>query len=165
MPNAPKKTKRPERKNRKHAPHFLYVATIANRKTRGILAWDVVEERTIKTMQPLVDTVFSLVPHVDQFYSDGFSTYHELVYRQGRRAAHHDVARGKEQTYTVEGTNADLRCYVPALDRKGRCFPRHVDRLRSTLRLFITCYNHCCLARLKYPKRSFHPSNFLPLLF
>jgi IS1 family transposase len=125
----------------------------------------VVKERTLETLQPLVDRVFSLVPTVHQFYSDGFSTYPELVYRQGKRLAQHDVAPGKEQTYTVEGTNADLRCYVPALDRKGRCFPRHIDKFRSTVRLFITCYNHCCLARLKYPKRTCHPSDFLPQLF
>lgn len=50
-----------------------------NRKTRAILAFNVVQERTWDTMQPLVDHVFSLVPQVHQFYSDGFSTYHELV--------------------------------------------------------------------------------------
>ena len=136
-----------------------------NRKTRAILAFDVVKERIWDTMQPLVDQVFSLIPQVHQFYSDGFSTYHELVYRQEKRVARHDVAPGKTQTYTVEGTNADLRCYVPALDRKGRCFPRHIDKLRSFIRLFVTCYNRCCLARLKYPKRKVNPSDFLPKLF
>jgi IS1 family transposase len=112
-----------------------------------------------------VDTVFSLVPEVHQFYSDAFATYHELVYRQGKRAARHEVAPGKEQTYTVEGTNADLRCYVPSLARRGRCFPRHVQRLRSFVRLFVTCYNHCCLFRLKHPNRNANPSDFLPRLF
>jgi hypothetical protein len=116
-------------------------------------------------MQPLVDKVFSLVPLVRQFYSDGFSTYAELTYRQGKRAARHDVAPGKEQTYTVEGTNADLRCYVPSLDRRGRCFPRHIGKLRSILSLFITCYNHCCLFRIQHPKRKANPSDFLPFLF
>ena len=116
-------------------------------------------------MQPLVNAVFLLVPDVQQFYSDDLTTYHQLVYRQGKRVARHDVAPGKEQTYTVEGTNADLRCYVPPLDRRGRCFPRHIEKLRSIVRLFITCYNHCCLFRLKYPNRKANPSDFLPLLF
>lgn len=93
------------------------------------------------------------------------SWFTELVYRDGKLHARHDVAPGKEQTYTVEGINADLRCYVPALDRRGRCFPRHIPKLRLFLRLFITCYNHCCLARLKYPNRKTNPSNFLPILF
>jgi IS1 family transposase len=133
--------------------------------TRGILIWDILEERTYDTMQPLVDTVFSLVPHVHQFYSDGLATYDTLVYRQGKRVARHDVAPGKEQTYTIEGTNADLRCYVPPLARKSRCFPRHIEKFRSLVRLFVTCFNHCCLARFKYPNRNFYPSDFLPALF
>jgi len=129
------------------------------------LAFDVVKERTYETLQPLVDTTFALVERVTQFFSDGLITYKELVYRQGKRSAFHDVEPGKEQTYTVEGTNADLRCYVPALDRRGRCFPRHLSKFRSILRLFITCYNLCCLSRYKYPDRIVHPSDFLPTLF
>lgn len=124
-----------------------------------------VEERSYDTLQPLVDQVFEQVEKVQQFYSDGLGTYQELVYRQGRRMARHEVAPGKSQTYTVEGTNADLRCYVPALDRKGRCFPRRKDNLRAFLRLFITCYNRCCLARLLHPRRPSYPSDFLPALF
>ena len=124
-----------------------------------------VKERTIDTMQLLVDRVFSRVPAVHQFYSDGFPTYRELVYRQGRHVARHDVAPGKEETYTVEGINADLRCYLPPLVRRGRCFPRHIEKLRSIVRLFVTCYNHCCLSRLQHPKRKVNPSDFLPTLF
>jgi hypothetical protein len=71
----------------------------------------------------------------------------------------------KSQTYTVEGTNADFRCYVPSLDRRGRGFPRHLDRFCALLRLFITGYNRCCLFRLRHPKRRAHPSDFLPTLF
>lgn len=78
----PEKQNHGTEKNKKHPPCFLSVATIVNRKTRGIFAWDVVKERTLETMQPLVDRMFSLVPQVHQFYSDGFSTYKELVYRQ-----------------------------------------------------------------------------------
>lgn len=129
------------------------------------MAFDVVRERTYETMQPLVDTAFALVKAVTQFFSDGLVTYGELVYRAGKRVAFHDVLPGKEQTYTVEGTNADLRCYVPALDRRGRCFPRHLAKFLSFLRLFVTCYNLCCLSRYKYPKRKVHPSDFLPTLF
>lgn len=129
------------------------------------MAFDVVKERTYETMQPLVDTAFELVENVAQFFSDGLITYKELVYRQGKRTAFHDVLPGKEQTYTVEGTNADLRCYVPMLDRRGRCFPRNLQKLKLFLRLFITCYNLCCLSRHKYPNRKVHPSDFLPALF
>lgn len=129
------------------------------------MAHAILLERSYDTLQPLVDEVFVLTPCVHQFYSDGLSTYHQLVYRKGKRRARHDVAPGKEQTYTVEGTNADLRCYVPPLARRSRCFPRHLEKLRALARLFVTCYNHCCVARLKHPQRPAHPSQFLPTLF
>lgn len=116
-------------------------------------------------MPPLVDEVFELKASVRRFFSDGLGTYRELVYKQGQSKATHDVAPGKEQTYTVEGTNADFRCYVSLLARRSRCFPRNFAKFRSILRLFITCYNHCCLSRIKYPDRKTHPSEFLPALF
>lgn len=141
------------------------MTTIVNRKTRGIFACAVLHQRTFDTLQPLVDQVFELVPRVQHFYSDGLAAYRELVYRQGRRVAQHHPMNDKSQTYTIEGTNADLRCYVPSLDRRGRCFPRRLDRFRSLIRLFLTCYNRCCLFRLLHPKHHAHPSDFLPALF
>lgn len=129
------------------------------------MAHAVVEERSYDTMQPLVDEVFERVPQVKQFYSDELPLYSALIYRQGRRAARHQAVAGKKQTYTVEGTNADLRCYVPPLDRRGRCFPRHLDKFRALLNLFITCYNRCCLFRFLHPTRNVFPSDFLPALF
>lgn len=60
-------------------------------------------------MQPLVDSVFSLLPRVHPFSSDGLSTYGELVYPKGKRIARHDVVPGKEQTYTVEHSRGHQR--------------------------------------------------------
>ena len=136
-----------------------------SRKTRCIVAWEVVEERTYDTMQPLLDQALERLPHAKRFFSDGLDTYQTLVYRQGRRQVRHQVAPGKSQTYTIEGTNAALRCYVPPLCRKGRCFPRSKHRLRDLLRLFLFCYNRCCLFRCKHPTRRAFPSDFLPTLF
>lgn len=144
---------------------WLYVATIVERRTRCVVAHAVVEERTFDTLQPLVDQVFAVVPQVKQFYSDGLSTYQELAYCCGHKRAGHQVVDGKRETYSVEGTNADLRCYVPPLDRRGRCFPRNTDNFRALLRLFLFCYNRCCLARLKHPNYNYFPSDFLPPLF
>ena len=136
-----------------------------SRKTRCIVAWDVVEERSYETMQPLLDQALERLPHAQRFYSDGLDTYQTLVYRQGRRQVCHQVAPGKSQTYTIEGTNADLRCYVPPLDRRSRCFPRHKQKLKDLMRLFLFCYNRCCLFRHKHPERNVFPSDFLPALF
>jgi IS1 family transposase len=143
----------------------LYLVTAVNRRTRCIVAWDVVTERTFDTMQPVVDHVMERLPQVQQFYSDGLDTYRTLVYWRGRHKAQHQGVPDKSQTYTVEGVNADLRCYVPALDRRGRCFPRCCHALRRLLSLFIACYNQCCWFRWRYPNRTAHPTDFLPTLF
>lgn len=131
-----------------------------SRQTRCVVAWDVVEERPYDTMQPLLDQALERLPQARHFYSDGLDTYRNLVYRQGRRRAYQEVAPGKSQTYTVEGTNADLRCYVPPLDRRGRCFPRCHKKLQALLRLFLFCYNRCCLFRYKHTNRSAFPTIF-----
>lgn len=123
------------------------------------------DKRTYDTVQPLLDQALERLPQAKQFYSDGLDTYQSLVYRQGRRQARHEVAPGKSQTYTVEGTNADLRCYVPPLDRRGRCFPRCQKKLKALLSLFLFCYNRCCLFRYNHPKRHAFPTDFLPTLF
>ena len=149
----------------KGEPFGFAIAYARKRKTRTFLAFDVVKERTYEILQPLVDTTFDLVEKVSQFSRDGLITSQEPVYRPGKRRAFQDVEPGKEQTYNVEGTNADLRCYVSALGRTGHCFPRHLSKFRAVLRLFITCYNLCRLSRYKYPNRSVHPWDFLPTLF
>ncbi len=98
---------------------------------------------TIKQCSQLVDSVFALIAHLYQFHSDGFTACGELVSQQDKRAARRDVAPGKEQTYTVEGTNADLRCYVPALDRWGhaslphRQMPGHPAFIRHWLQSLL----------------------------
>ena len=49
----------------------------------------------VRALQPLVDQVFELVPHVKHFYSDGLAAYRELVYRQGRHVAKHHSMNDK----------------------------------------------------------------------
>lgn len=83
----------------------------------------VLEERTLETMQPLVDTIFSLVTQVHQFCSDEFPTYSQLVCLQGRCKARHDVAPREEQIYTVESTNASTLLYVRSGSKKSLFSP------------------------------------------
>jgi IS1 family transposase len=73
-----------------------------------------------------------------RYFSDDCPTYRYLMY-PGRRA--HQVAPGKSQTYTVEGTNADLRHYLARLTRRSRCFTRSPEALRCAVRLFQCAYN------------------------
>ncbi len=60
-------------------------------------------ERTWEALQQVVDEA----PPADRYFSDGFSTYAQLLY-----SGPHAVAPGKSQTFSVEGDNAELRHYL-----------------------------------------------------
>ena len=69
------------------------------------MGWAVVEERTFDTMQPVIDQV---PRSCRQFYSDGLNTYPTLLYYEGK----HEALPDKSQTYSVEGSNAEIRHYL-----------------------------------------------------
>jgi IS1 family transposase len=98
--------------------------TIVGRATRCVVAWAVCLNRTPELMQSVVDAA----PHARNYYSDAFNAYRELCW-WGTHQAMYD----KSQTYSVEGTNADLRHYLARLGRRSRCFSRAVqDVVRGT---------------------------------
>jgi transposase-like protein len=61
----------------------MYIATAVdwlhtcNRETRCLLSWQIVDERTFETMQPVIDQVPRTCA---RFYSDGLGTYATLIY-------------------------------------------------------------------------------------
>ena len=109
-------------------------------------------ERTTEVMQALVDRA----AHATRYYSDAFPTYGALCY-WGQHTMMHD----KSETYSVEGTNADLRHYLARLTRKSRCFSRCLDALRRAIDLFVHFYNQRQLRKRKYPR---YPANITDLL-
>ena len=102
--------------------------------TRCILSFRVCVAFTWEEAQQLIEAS----PRARIYYSDDCSTYRSVMY-PGRNA--HQVAPGKSQTYTVEGTNADLRHYLARLARRSRCFTRSPEALRCAVRLFQCAYN------------------------
>ena len=54
----------------------------------------------------------------------------------------------KSQTYSVEGTNTDLRHYLARLARRSRC----IHALTRAFDLFVRCYNARQLRKRKYPR-------------
>jgi len=135
---------------------MIYLVTFVDRATRCLVSWQLVHQRTFDTMQPLADAVWQHSPHPPQgrlFYSDQLGTYSTLVYRQGT----HQPQPNKSQTYSVEGINADLRCYVSALVRRTRGFARSVESLRRLVWLFVFCYNRRCLALQRAWQRLWPP--------
>ena len=120
---------------------------MVDRASRCIIAHDVVWERTTEVMPAVVDRA----AHATRYFSDAFPTYGALCYC-GQYTMMHD----KSQTYSVEGTNADLRHYLARLIRKSRCFSRCIDALRRTVDLFVHFYNRWQLRKRKYPQ---YPAN------
>jgi len=104
------------------------------RETRLIVGQVVLEERTQADLQILIDEL----PLAECYCTDGFTNYGELVWPLESR---HVVSVLKEETYTIEGINADLRTYLKRLARRCRCFSRCLEALKRALRLFVWHYN------------------------
>ena len=94
----------------------------------------VLEERSQSALQALIDTL----PLAQRYCTDGFTNYAELVWPL---ESQHIVSVLKEQTYTIESVNADLRTYLKRLARRCRCFSRCLVALSRALRLFVWHYN------------------------
>lgn len=71
------------------------------------------------------------------------------------------VSIAKEETFTIEGINADLRTYLGRLKRRSRCFSRSVRSLAEAVRLFVWHYNRRQRAINANPRLR----HTLPLLF
>jgi IS1 family transposase len=91
-------------------------------------------DRSRSTLQSLVDTL----PPAPRYSSDGHAAYQEIVWPQ---ESSHIVSQAKEETYTIESLNANLRTYLGRLARRSRCFSRSLEALRQAIRLFVYYYN------------------------
>ena len=101
-------------------------------------------DRSLATLQSVVDRL----PSAQRYTSDGHAASAELVWPEG---AEHVVSLGKEETYTIESLNANLRTYLKRLARRSRCFSRSLDALRRAVRLFAYYYNHRQRLYLAHP--------------
>ena len=87
--------------------------TLANRKTREILGYDIARYRSLQRIQNLVDNA----PKAEFYFSNAFPVYSQVCYEGIYRSLNN-----KSQTFTVESVNADLRHFFPPLHRKSRYF-------------------------------------------
>ena len=132
---------------RRQEKNEIYVLTVVDRNTHCVLSWDVVQERTTKALQVCLERA----PQAKPYYSDAFSTDDNLYY-----GAPYEMRTDKQQTYSVEAVNADLRHYLKRLARKSRCFTRRLKSLARNLQRFVFCYNHRQLAKRLFSRYSFH---------
>ena len=123
-----------------------------NRDTRCVLSWDVVLERTSEALQACLERA----PQAKRYYSDAFPVYDTLYY-----GALYEMRTDKQETYSVEAVNADLRHYLKRLARKSRCFSRRIQSLAKNIQLFVYCYNHRQLRKQLFPQYSSHLIDFI----
>ena len=126
-----------------------------DRDTRCLLSLDVVPARTSEALQACLDRA----PQAQQYYIDAFPVYDTLYYD----GTPYEMRTDKQETYSVEAVNVDLRHYLKRLARKSRCFSRCMQTLARNMQLFVYCYNHRQLAKRLFPKYSFHLIDFISL--
>lgn len=81
-------------------------------------------------MQQMADGL----PEAGRYCTDGSAVYPAIIWPE---AAWHIVSIAKEETYTIEGINADLRTCLGRLKRRSRCFRRSIEKLTEAVRLFV----------------------------
>lgn len=108
----------------------------------------------LDAMQPFADAL----PAAGRYCTDGAAVYGEVIWPE---EAWHVVSIAKEESFTIEGINADIRTYLGRLKRRSRCFSRSAARLAEAVRLFVWHYNRRQRAINANPRLR----HTLPLLF
>ena len=127
--------------------------TLVDRSTSCILAWAVVQTRTVEILQQLLDSA----RQARFYYSDLFAVYRCAIYHPGLYTPMPD----KSETFRVEGDNAELRHYLARLGRRSRCFSRCIHALRRAVKLFVFAWNRRQLYRQRFPKYPAHLFQFV----
>jgi len=125
---------------------------MVKRNPRQIVSFSVSTDKTSSTIQEIVDDG----PEADIYCTDGYNAYMDVVFP----GKHIRNIHNKNDTFTVEGINADLRHFIPLLRRRSRCFARSIETLTAVVGLFVEAYNRFCLAKYKY--RQANPNRYPP---
>jgi transposase-like protein/IS1 family transposase len=141
-------------KSRTQTRENAYVCTMVSRKPRQIVGFDAAFDKFRERIQAMVDTA----PPAEKYCSDGYLGYIDVVYP----GAYIRNVHNKNDTFTVEGVNADLRHYIPLLRRRSRCFPRKLETLYAVIKLFVQAYNAFGLAKMNFRKNRNPKSRKLP---
>jgi len=123
----------------------IYVTTLVSRYPRQIVGFDVAGDKSPERLQNIVDSA----PEANNYATDGFFGYVDLVYS----GQHIRNVSNKNDTFTVESVNADLRHYIPVLARRSRCFCRTLETLKAVIAVFVDAYNKFGKAKMLYRTR------------
>ena len=130
----------------------VYVITMVRREPRQIVGFRVTEEKTSVKIQEIVDSG----PEAEKYCTDGYNGYLDVVFP----GKHVRNIHNKNDTFTVEGINADLRHFIPLLRRRCRCFARSIETLTAVIDVFSEAYNKFGFAKSEYRKNN--PTRYPP---
>ena len=139
-------------KSTKDTRENVYVITAVTRNPRQIVGFDVAHDKSSERVQNIVDNA----PYAEVYTTDGYQMYMDVIF-PGRHVRN---ISNKNDTFTVEGVNADLRHYIPILARRSRCFTRTLKTLKAVVEVFVDAYNRFGMAKYKYRQR--RPKGELP---
>jgi len=142
------------RKGTSESRENTYLMTMVSRNPRQIVGFDVAQDRAYERLQAIVDSA----PDAQEYCTDGFNGYVDLAYP----GEHIRNFRNKNDTYTVESINADLRHYIPILRRRSRCFPRSLDTFHAVVSVFVDAYNKFGEAKMIFRRNRDPKSRELP---
>jgi len=143
-----------KRKGNSATRENCYVMTMVSRNPRQIVGFDAAFDKSPARIQAMVDGA----PVAKTYATDGYSGYIDVVYP----GEHVRCVANKNDTFTVESVNADLRHYIPILARRSRCFPRSIDTLHAVLRVFVDAYNEFGIAKMHFRQNRCPLSRELP---
>ena len=120
----------------------VYIMTAVSREPRQIVGFDVAFDKSPERIQNMVDKM----PLAENYCTDGYLGYIDVVYP----GKHVRNVKNKNDTFTVESVNADLRHYIPVLARRSRCFARKIETLQAVIEVFAEAYNKFGKAKVKF---------------
>lgn len=128
----------------------IYVMTMVSREPRQIVGQIISKDKASETIQQMVDAS----PEAMCYCTDGYFGYLNVVFP----GKHVSNPRNKNDTYTVEGVNVDLRHYIPTLARRSRCFPRKLENLQAFLHVSVQAYNCFGIEKMRFRSHYSHAS-------
>jgi hypothetical protein len=115
---------------------------MVSREPRQIVGFNVALDKSPERIQGIVDSA----PHSHKYCSDGYLGYVDVVYP----GEHVRNIRNKNDTFSVESVNADLRHYMEVLTRRSRCFCRKTETLEAVVAVFVDAYIKFGAFKAKY---------------
>lgn len=121
------------RKGKGQTRENVYLITMVSREPRQIVGFDVAYDKSPERIQGIVDS--ALASH--KYCSDSYLGYIDVVY-PGKYVRN---VRNKNDTFSVESVNADLRHFMEVLTRRSRCFCRSIETLKAVVAVFVDAFN------------------------